>query len=52
MKFRRVRADYHDEIRRLRDEVTDALLDAQKCVTLLAELPQDLPADVPRTYFF
>ena len=52
MKRRRVKADYKPDYRRLTEEVKDAIADAEECVALIAHLPKQLPADLPRTYSF
>ena len=46
MKFRRVKADYRDQISRLRDEVSEALLDARECVQLIERLSDNLPINI------
>ncbi len=50
MKRRRVKADYRPEYPKLADEVRFAIEDAEKCVELLARLPEGVPEDIPRTW--
>ena len=52
MKRRRVKADYRDYFDKLKDEVDDAITDAEECVAILSVLPKDLPQDVPRSWSF
>jgi uncharacterized protein (UPF0332 family) len=50
MKRRRVNADYRLFYNHLADEAKDVLADAEEFISLLGQLPPDLPKDLPRVY--
>ena len=52
MKRRRVKTDYRSAFSDLSGEASEAIADADRCVALLARLPANLPADIPRQYSF
>jgi uncharacterized protein (UPF0332 family) len=52
MKRRRVKADYRSFFDNLKEEVEDAIEDAEKCIELLGRMAKDLPKDVPRSWSF